>query len=824
MVTSDSRSNAARERHCLRFALGAGITAGLIGALAVFGWALDIPVLKSLLPGYAAMTLWTAICFLCCGIALILHASGPRGLAILAPGSLAAPVAAGFASIVSLVSILEYALHLKVMDEWLFHQTVAATHIPNPGRMDPGAALGLLLISVSLAILDAEFSGSPWLSAVLALLAVLMGLIAVLRHLYGVEALYRFFAFLSGALHIALLVLLLGVGTLLSRPSRGLPAIITSDLFGGWMARRLLPLAILAPIGIPWMRVLGQRAGFFGPEFGLALFATANVVIFAAMVCLGARSLNRLDENRRLADQATTRFVEELASASEQLRTTEERFRLFMSHLPAAAFLKDSEGRYLWGNAAWRKQFPDDAGDLSGKTDVDLWPADTAAVFAASDAKVRQEGTSLQLSETTRMGGDLRQRLVTKFPVRSVEGEVLIGGVVFDTTESKRLEEQLHQAQKLEAIGLLAGGVAHDFNNLLTIILGYADLGKSALQDKATLLRSLDEIQTARLRAAALTKQLLAFGRKQVMQPRLISVNDELTEIHRMLRRIIREDIALTLVLAPDIGVVRTDPVQIQQILLNLAMNAQDAMPDGGRLTIETANVDVDASYALSHREVQPGPYVQLAVSDTGTGMDTETLAHLFEPFFTTKLPGKGTGLGLATVYGIVKQNGGHILVYSEPGKGTSFKIYLPRVEAAEASSAEEIPSVEPGSGKTPSETLLIVEDEEALRSLMVEALRSAGYYVLEAQGGEEAMTLIASHPGRIDLLVTDVIMPGISGRTLADQIAEGCPETKILFCSGYAENAVVHHGVLAPDVEFLQKPFTATALLRRIRSVLDAR
>jgi len=270
----------------------------------------------------------------------------------------------------------------------------------------------------------------------------------------------------------------------------------------------------------------------------------------------------------------------------------------------------------------------------------------------------------------------------------------MIGGVAFDTTESKRLETQLYQAQKLEAIGLLAGGVAHDFNNLLTIILGYAGVGKAATHDAKTLLSSLDEIENAAQRAAALTKQLLAFGRKQVMQPRMVSVNDELREIHPMLRRILREDIALNLTLAPETGVVNTDPVQIQQILINLAMNAQDAMPDGGRLTIETANVELDDSYALSHRDVHPGTYVQVAVSDTGTGMDAETLARIFEPFFTTKSLGKGTGLGLATVYGIVKQNGGHVWVYSEPNKGTSFKIYLPRVEGSESPREREIAHV----------------------------------------------------------------------------------------------------------------------------------
>ena len=587
---TDSSGYSARERYCLSFALGAGIVAGVIAILVLIGWALDIAALKSVLPWDEPMSALTAICFVLCGMALALRAWGANGLARLPAGSLAAPVIAGVGAVMSLAAIVEDALHLDVIDQWLFRQTWPAAHVPDPGRMDAGTAVGLLLITLALAGLDDELPGVTRISSGLAFVAALMGLIAVLRHLYGVETFYRFFVFLSGEMPSALLLLVLGVGTLLSRPRRGVPAVITSEYFGGWMARRLLPVAILAPIGITWLRVAGQRARLFGPEFGLAMFAAANVMVFSAVVWLGAWSLNRLDRERRLADRASTRFVQQLASTSEQLRASEERFRLFMSHLPATAFLKDSQGRYLWGNAAWRKQFPEDWGDLAGKTDADLWPTETAAVFAASDAKVLEDGEPFQLSETTRMGADLRQRLVSKFLVKGAGGGLLIGGIAFDTTESKRLETQLHQAQKLEAIGLLAGGVAHDFNNLLTIILGYAEIGKSALGDSETLLRSLDEIQNAGLRAAALTKQLLAFGRKQVMQPRMISVNSELTAIHRMLRRIIREDIELTLALAPDIGIVKTDPVQIQQILLNLAMNAQDAMPDGGRLTIETSS------------------------------------------------------------------------------------------------------------------------------------------------------------------------------------------------------------------------------------------
>ena len=809
---SCSAAQSVRERRCQSVALGAGIVASVAGSLVLLGWALDITFLKSTLPGAAPMTPLTATCFCLCGAALAFQSAGPTVLGAASVKRGVSRVTAAIAVAISLTGVIEYALGLDIVDESMFHS----------GHMAWGAAIGLLLVALALSSLDVGLPGAGRISTLLALMAALMGLIAIVRYLYGVEPVYRFLAFPAGAPHTATLLVLLSVGALLSRPRRALPAVITSDRFGGWMARRLLPVAFVAPIGITWMRVAGQRAGFYGPEFGLAGIAVANVVFFVTVVWLGARSLNRLDDERRLADQTTTRFVHELADTADQLRASEERFRLFMSHLPAAAFLKDTQGRYLWGNAAWRRQFPDEWGDITGKTDADLWPADTAGIFAASDARVREDGVPIQLSETTRIGAEVRQRLVSKFPVQAAGGGVFIGGVALDTTESKRLETQLYQAQKLEAIGLLAGGVAHDFNNLLTVILGFADVGRSALGNSKALLRSLDEIQDAALRAAALTKQLLAFGRKQVMQPRMLSLKAELAQMQHMLRRVIRENVNLNLSLATNIGVVNADPVQIQQIVLNLTINAQDAMPDGGSLTIETANADLDDAYVQGHRDVQEGPYVMLAVSDTGTGMDAETLAHIFEPFFTTKIPGKGTGLGLATVYGIVKQNGGHIWVYSEPGHGTSFKIYLPRVEQVDALAGEEVS--QPGSERTELQiaTLLIVEDEDAVRSLIVKACMDAGYRVLEACNGEEATALIEGHHGMIDLLVTDVIMPGISGRALADRIAELRPQTKILFCSGYAENSIVHHGVLAPEVEFLQKPFTPDTLLRRIRSILS--
>jgi PAS domain S-box-containing protein len=389
-----------------------------------------------------------------------------------------------------------------------------------------------------------------------------------------------------------------------------------------------------------------------------------------------------------------------------------------------------------------------------------------------------------------------------------------------DVTHRRRLEEQLRQAQKLEGIGRLAGGIAHDFNNLLTIINGYSQLLLSRPDLGDPVRGHLSEIMKAGERAASLTRQLLAFSRRQVLAPQVLDLNAVIANMHKMLCRLIGEDIDLVTVLGPDVGRVKVDRGQIEQVVLNLAVNARDAMPQGGKLTLETANVELDTAYARSHVVVVPGRYVLLAVSDTGMGMDAETQAHAFEPFFTTKEKGKGTGLGLATVYGIVKQSGGHIWIYSEPGQGTTFKIYLPLVE--EAIEAPEVQEVQAASLRG-TETILVVEDDEAVRPLVRGVLRSHGHTVLEASRGEEALATCQQHAGPIHLLLTDVVMPGMSGGQLAKRLASLYPEMKALYMSGYANGGIVHHGVLDADAAFLQKPFTPDALARKVREVLDA-
>ena len=386
--------------------------------------------------------------------------------------------------------------------------------------------------------------------------------------------------------------------------------------------------------------------------------------------------------------------------------------------------------------------------------------------------------------------------------------------------ELSATQEQLTQARKMEAVGRLAGGIAHDFNNLLTVMIGRSQLLLRRLGEQDPVRTDIELMEQTADRAAELTRQLLAFSRKQVLQPALLDLNTVVANMADMLGRVIGEDIALVTAFDPGLGMVKADPSQIEQIVVNLVANARDAMTGGGRLTLETANAELDASYVRHHIDVAPGSYVMLAVSDTGIGMTPETQARIFEPFFTTKGPGLGTGLGLATVYGIVKQSDGHIWVYSEPGHGTTLKIYLPRAEGTIATSVARPVLPEPARGH---ETVLLVEDELAVRKLAHDVLRAQGYTVLEARDGRHALEISELRFGAIDLLVTDVVMPGIGGRELATRLAELRPAMPVIYMSGYTDTAIVHHGVLDPGTTFLQKPFTPDALARKVRQVLDA-
>jgi len=482
----------------------------------------------------------------------------------------------------------------------------------------------------------------------------------------------------------------------------------------------------------------------------------------------------------------------------------------------------DRGGRIVLANRRAEEIFGYTAEELVGARLEMLLPESKRAIHTRdreeffSHPRARPMGIGMDLAGRRKDGSEVPVEVSLSY-VEVDEGVFAIA-FVSDITARKQLEEQLLHAQKMEAVGRLAGGVAHDFNNMLTVISGYNRMILDELSTMDPLRGYAEEILKAADRAGALTNQLLAFSRRQIMQPRVINVNAVLLQTEKMLRRLIGEDVELVLNLGVNVGNIKADPGHVEQAIVNLAVNARDAMPLGGHLTIETAEVVLDENYARTHMGVKPGDFIMIAVSDNGHGMDAETRRHIFEPFFTTKEKGKGTGLGLATVYGIVKQTGGDIWVYSEPGQGTTFKLYFPRVW-------EPLPDPS-GMGssqttKSGGETILVVEDEQAVRDLTVRILQQLGYTILTAASGAEALEISRSHAGHIDLLLTDVVMPNMSGRQLADHIQLTRPRTKALFLSGYTENTVVHHGALDPGVNFLPKPFSREDLSRKLREVL---
>jgi two-component system cell cycle sensor histidine kinase/response regulator CckA len=542
-----------------------------------------------------------------------------------------------------------------------------------------------------------------------------------------------------------------------------------------------------------------------------------------------AVSCIRLKE--QLIFTAYLRDITERKRAEDELAKQRSFLRQVIDLIPNFIFANDRQGRFTLVNQAVAEAYGKTVDEILGKTDGDFNSnQEEVEHFRRDDLEVINTLQEKFIPEEviTDARGQLRWLQTIKRPIVSPNGKAdQILGIATDITARKQAEEallqseeQLRQAQKIEAVGKLAGGVAHDFNNLLTVINGYSDICLRRLAEDDPLYRNIEEINKAGDKAAGLTRQLLAFSRKQIMQAKVFDLNSVVVEINNMLQRLIGEDIDLRMGLSANLDKVKADPSQIEQVLLNLVVNARDAMPLGGKLTIETTNVSLDKEYSRSHLPVPPGKYVMLAVSDTGHGMDAATQARIFEPFFTTKEVGKGTGLGLSTVYGIVKQSGGFIWVYSEVGQGTAFKIYLPSVLETAEKGKETTGKPELIKG---SETILLVEDEELVRTLTAEILRDAGYHLLEAKDGIDALRVASEHRGEIQLMLTDVVMPQMSGRELAEQFATIRKDMEVLYMSGYTDDAIVLHGVLDEGTPFIGKPFSPTALTSKIREVIDA-
>jgi two-component system cell cycle sensor histidine kinase/response regulator CckA len=776
----------------------ASIIVIFISCLVLIGWLLHIAAFKNVSFGLLTMKFNSALIFILASASLILFEAQRNPKTRFVARSLAFIV-----TIFSLATLSQYLFGWELgIDQLFVHEST--NNSLYPGRMASSTAMKFSLLGLALCFIDQRRN---WIVHLLAIAALLLSLISFIGYLYQVQPLYTITNYSIVGLYTTICFIILSVGILFTHPDFGLMKIVLSNSPGGVMARRLLPAAIFLIITIGLLRLMGERAGLYNMEIGLSLMVLASIITLSSIILWNAQMLYRMDIERKQTEEA--------------LLATEERYRDLFENANDIIYLHDLQGNFTSINRMTTQ--------LTGYTSDEASHLNITQIIAPEYVEFVKKNLTEKLSEKAEatiykleilckdghiLPVEVSSRLVYK------EGKpVAIQGIARDISERHELEDQLRQAQKMESIGRLAGSVAHDFNNLLTAIIGYSQLAMRHLEPDAPVQKEIREVEKAGKRAAELTNQLLTFSRKQALQPKTLDINQVVINVENLLGRLIGEDIELATKLSSNLNKVKADPGQLEQIIMNLAVNARDAMPQVGKLTIETANVELNEAYAQTHLAVQPGYYVMLAVSDTGTGMDKETQSRIFEPFFTTKDLGKGTGLGLSTVYGIVKQSGGTIWVYSEPDKGTTFKIYFPVIEEDARFEEARLPISQSLTG---TETILLVEDDEAVRKIVCRILETSGYTVLQATSTDDALGIYRRYMDKIDLLITDVVMPVMSGRELVQQISGFGRKVKVLYMSGYTDNAIVHHGVLEANKPFLQKPFSPEALTRKVRAVIN--
>ncbi|HEV8588928.1 MAG TPA: PAS domain S-box protein [Pyrinomonadaceae bacterium] len=850
-----------------------------ISLAALVGWLTGSVILKGVRPAYIPMAPNTAVVFVLSGLCLIVIGSRAHRFSALAR------VAITLATVPVVARMSEYLTSLELrVDHWIFRFPSDSIGLAPVGKMAFLTALTFLLLSTALFLFTWSKRWAQGLGHGLSVVVAFIGAAFCLGYLYGAPLMYGGRS-IPMALNTAVCFVLAGSGLVIKgsgknaeerratrqalqqahdeleervrertaeleaqqQYSRAIVETSPNPIFVKNAEGRftLINKAVELAYGRPAAEILGKKEADlnghhaeiqtfihddnevirtlkpkFIPEEELTNSKTGETRLFQTI-----KVPLKLPGNGAVHVLGVATDITERKRAEQTLRETEERYRLLFDSNPLPMWVYDRQTlEFLAVNEAAVFHYGYSRDEFLSMTIKDIRSPEDVAVLLDNISEERGFTSAGTWKHKKKDGSSIDVEIISHPLVFAARKAKLV--LAHDVTERKRAEEalrdteeQLRQAQKLEGVGRLAGGIAHDFNNLLTVINGFCSLAMRGLNSEDPLLENLEEVKKAGERATSLTRQLLAFSRKQVLQPKILNLDWVVTDMEKMLRRVIGENIDLRAVLEPKLGNVNADPGQIEQIILNLVVNARDSMPDGGKLTIETDNVYLDEEYGKHHVGAQVGRHVMLAVSDSGHGMDQQTLERIFEPFFTTKELGKGTGLGLSTVYGIVKQSGGNIWVYSEEGRGTTFKVYLPRVGDGAEECKRNVQDAKVAQG---SETILLVEDEEMLRKLARQTLKSHGYQIVEASNGNEAVSVSAQHQGAIHLLLTDVIMPGINGSELATRLVKTRPSLRVLFMSGYTDDAIVHQGVLDESANFIQKPFTPDGLARRVREVLD--